>query len=1456
MDLIRKINRNHGLGDRDIQRSGNDPVVVLRGKLERACERLSRDLYNTKTHFLLEFIQNADDNEYDPHVVPSLHLHLRGRELTIRCNEKGFRVDNVEAICDIGSSTKRRETRSEGYIGEKGIGFKAVFVVAERVHVASREFTFRFDRDGPLGMINPIWDASYPSDPGWTTFRLNILHTIDINDLREQIRIIHPSLLLFLRRLRAIDIDVATTNQPTDGNTKITISRIDELGNVVRLECHENGCVTSSAKYIVFKQTTRTYTGEEKRRGIGESEVVLAFPVTADGEPEMGNQFVHAFLPVAKYGLNFVVQADFLTPASREGIVIDSKWNLSLFDGVTETFLHAVEQFQQDPVLRYSWMRFIPIHAQSAFSAVAEGMIARLQTREVLLSVDGRYRRPEDVVTIPKGLRINRTEPLIPPQYLLSLGVKALSDQHFLDGLTAMDRANVIGAQTEQWHNIVCAHLSDMPRIKGKFSQQILDLRLLPLNDGSWRPAREAEQYVFMSEMDMLQDMEFKCIANDVKEHSARYAFFQLLGVRRADTNLIATKILLQVRLSSSVPTLIRYARDGQTGHVAMSDELYLDVPLEGMPGHEVKLRNVLPSDVRFLHQDYVELYPEDRYWLSWLQDCLGLHTSPRIVLGRLSPEIYSMARNLETSKFLAALRAFWPQLSASISPAGIIDMSNIEVVCEDGVAYPLATTSLKRQNLAWLPATLSSCLHFLPLPDPDDLSWSFLTRVGVTMEANAAAWIGMLFRLQEMNSADEKTVVSVYQQLDARFNEAADFIRGSFYQYPLILVPSDGQNRSVASWTSCCDAYWDGPSTLRSKFIVKSRYAALEDLFSRKLLLQNAPLEVLVDELSTFAAEHEGRPIAGDTVQILEQMLVDISQYIAWKPAAQFALLGLADRAIFPVHIRGEIRLQRIDEFFVSEKGSKSVERFRNSVPILAFSSAQTLSQLRPMLESNIWPSPLRVLETSLTAKSIPLGPKTLDQENTDLYSGRSEYVQHITQYCPSAGQMEFLAKMRSTSIYVVDTVIVMWSLAGNTVNVQSDVKVAIVETEDSVIFYVSKACAAMPRTRDREICSLLGDRVAIDKLALLQFVSMPWDDLLLYLEDEGVDISTCIPQTTQESTYEQEQVKVEPTVSYPVPPEPQQSPEPTVSQRSQPSEPQYSPNPAAPPFVPSNSTNAPAERQRRSADVRDKNTEKPSAFHASPSRVPAREPEVQNQAWRTQPASYPTPALAPAQNNAHRRRASTLDQHILQQLETASSTTSVPFAPAVPPQRREQSAGKGESTGGTPYQESERDRANGVLGEVYVFHMLQRILGPGFTENNWTSELRGQVPGFSPFNGPSIADFQYKDKDGVLTDLWHGKKQRKSWKGRWPTYHFEVKTTSGAASEPFHMSYAQLQAARQCSIAARASHGVPQDVYVIIRVSEIKSAQPKHDIYLDPHKWFYEGGLVIRSDIEASPP
>ena len=80
-------------------------------------DRLSSDLYNKKTHFLLEFIQNADDNKYADDVTPSLNLQIEENLIVFECNELGFSADNVTAICDIGASTKVRENSVRGFIG-------------------------------------------------------------------------------------------------------------------------------------------------------------------------------------------------------------------------------------------------------------------------------------------------------------------------------------------------------------------------------------------------------------------------------------------------------------------------------------------------------------------------------------------------------------------------------------------------------------------------------------------------------------------------------------------------------------------------------------------------------------------------------------------------------------------------------------------------------------------------------------------------------------------------------------------------------------------------------------------------------------------------------------------------------------------------------------------------------------------------------------------------------------------------------------------------------------------------------------------------------------------------------------------------------------------------------------------------------------------------------------------
>lgn len=133
-----------------------------KGRLDRSLQRLSEELYSKDTHFVLELVQNADDNSYlDPtpspasSFVPSLKFTLSKHCIIVLNNETGFSEKNIRAICDVGRSTK--DHNASGYIGQKGIGFKSVFRVTETPEVHSRGYHIRFDSSMPIGYILPQW---------------------------------------------------------------------------------------------------------------------------------------------------------------------------------------------------------------------------------------------------------------------------------------------------------------------------------------------------------------------------------------------------------------------------------------------------------------------------------------------------------------------------------------------------------------------------------------------------------------------------------------------------------------------------------------------------------------------------------------------------------------------------------------------------------------------------------------------------------------------------------------------------------------------------------------------------------------------------------------------------------------------------------------------------------------------------------------------------------------------------------------------------------------------------------------------------------------------------------------------------------------------------------------------------------------------------------------------------
>jgi hypothetical protein len=83
---------------------------------------LSKDLYSKDTHFVLELVQNADDNSYPDNLLdnskdgcPSVKFVIEQDGIYVLNNELGFREKDIRALCDVGRSTKGKH--KFGYIG-------------------------------------------------------------------------------------------------------------------------------------------------------------------------------------------------------------------------------------------------------------------------------------------------------------------------------------------------------------------------------------------------------------------------------------------------------------------------------------------------------------------------------------------------------------------------------------------------------------------------------------------------------------------------------------------------------------------------------------------------------------------------------------------------------------------------------------------------------------------------------------------------------------------------------------------------------------------------------------------------------------------------------------------------------------------------------------------------------------------------------------------------------------------------------------------------------------------------------------------------------------------------------------------------------------------------------------------------------------------------------------------
>ncbi len=162
------------------------------------------------------------------------------------------------------------------------------------------------------------------------------------SSLAARFQDVHPSLLLFLHRLKAITV----VNKVESYTLKM--QRRDIGDNIIEIK-HSGGL----DRWLVVRKTLdASHISIKAKSGVDveSTEIALAFPVHSKEKVETSvlpqKQPVFAFLPLRSYGFRFIVQADFDVPSSREDVDRDSMWNQWLVSEIHTLFVESLETFK------------------------------------------------------------------------------------------------------------------------------------------------------------------------------------------------------------------------------------------------------------------------------------------------------------------------------------------------------------------------------------------------------------------------------------------------------------------------------------------------------------------------------------------------------------------------------------------------------------------------------------------------------------------------------------------------------------------------------------------------------------------------------------------------------------------------------------------------------------------------------------------------------------------------------------------------------------------------------------------------------------------------------------------------------------------------------------------------------------------------------------------------------
>ncbi|KAL9093859.1 MAG: hypothetical protein Q9165_003782 [Trypethelium subeluteriae] len=1392
-DLIQKIHRSRHFDDEEDWNAGI---------LFRSLEILSDQLYSTQTHFLFELVQNADDLDFEEHVTPKLVLVYReDGYLWVGSNEVGFKEENVTAICRLQLSTKGVRQGQKEQIGEKGIGFKSVFKVADKVWISSHPFYFRFDRDGKLGMVTPIWDEDFPEVDGLeeqTMFCLRIPQQRDREAVRKHLVGLQPDLPLFLRNVREIQVII----QDKDGNETVNFcvkrekwsSGAPQVDVVLRKEDFVKGAEEVKMRLIVEEKVTNPMPSEERRRDVTQSKLQMAFPVQENGLPHLANQDLYNFLPVRAYGLPFLLNGDFLLSASREDIDQGKEWNKALVKAAAQLFLQCSQGTSRGTALD----KLIP------------EILQLLRSKKVLQSQAGTFELPNDLTHVPSKytdgsspptplLAIHgNLRPFLASEYSLQdvadLGVQSLGPRSFLAGLRRHleTNANTIYRQTQTWHSRVAQALTNLASWNDAKT-----VRIIPLRDGDWTSASCGNLYFpeLGEGLEVPPGIKVSVIARDAAANSALRAMYKWLGAQDLTVAEVCRLVLARhekneggwflehlvshawyLFRASATCRLDRPARlwfaDQGTAVSYHATSMYLDL---GGPFRVWEFWEYLPDGHSLFHKlhpaytDGVSPQFHDA-WIAWLQS-LGIWSIPRLaqpIGGRLTPEFKLLLERIPSQRILQLLKKHWDDYQPYFNDSIRRELGESLVECLDGSRHCLKDCFLPSSRLI----NVSFAMNTLPFVDTEqDEHWEKLGEFGVGTRANLRFYATILKNIKRKPylKPTKEEIVQLYSKVQAIIerdpNSSSPELREA------IFIPTN-----EPKWESPDNCVWNAPASFQRIPVLSRYYPGFTLFLSQFLRIRDAQIADVVSEL---------RGIAGQAsyIQTIKDLLKTLNKFL--KAGSNHERIDtLRELAVFPVRsANGGVSLRRYDdnsmEWFIADR-ERLRSCFLEKLDLLDFSVAD-IERLVPLwrrlqIEQKYLGG--KVSETTLTRGE-------LQQEPSAQYMIRSKarFMSRLVIRSRRGTMKEQLsrAKVFSTADLVLRRTVKKSS--GQEIHADDVGRVRVRTDEDHTSVYLNAEdtiSGTYPWYLIKEELSKFFEIPQNRREFVLGILTMDDPELI----EDMLERNNILNESEPVAQVEEDHFDYE----APLPPVPEMRQEVT---------------PATP------------------------TSTEPTSRVAAP---------VTNY----EPSSRPsTPA---SQTHQRRHRASSSRD------ETFLSPSPLPRGPS----GRSRAASASTST----YYVIDPSRIEAAAETFRSEHIVYKFLVNRFNISNdcWTSRSRS-LYGLPTFSERERDYSEFTVSDSSVTQAitnWltlSGFTEANAWDGREMTYHLEVKTTTGECNDPFMMSNNQLDLAREW-------HDSLNDVYIVLRVYKLIS-EPQLRAYVDPFAQMVTGKLrfLARDGYEVRP-